>query len=68
MNSFLLTLLLAFFLIVFAIAALAIGWIIKGKNKVHLGMCGRDPHAKKKDECGKNTSCGLCERNSTDKH
>lgn len=54
MSNLFLTLVIAFVIIVFAIALLAIGWLITGKTKIEKA-CGRDP-AKKKDE-----SCHACE-------
>lgn len=67
MSTLLLTLAIAFIIIVLAIAFLAIGWLITGKSKIQPGACGRDPTKKKNDEeCGKG-SCGLCEREEPNK-
>jgi hypothetical protein len=54
MSNLFLTLVIAFVIIVFAIALLAIGWLITGKIRIEKA-CGRDP-TKKKDE-----SCHTCE-------
>lgn len=60
MSNLFLTLMIAFVIIVIAIACLAIGWLITGKTKIERGACGRDPN-KKKDECDTDkSSCGLC--------
>ncbi len=54
MSNLFLTLVIAFVIIVFAIALLAIGWLITGKTRIEKA-CGRDP-TKKKD-----TNCSTCE-------
>ncbi|WP_068466467.1 hypothetical protein [Candidatus Protochlamydia phocaeensis] len=60
MSNLFLTLVIAFVLIVIAIACLAIGWLITGKTKIERGSCGRDPTKKRSpEECG-HTSCDLC--------
>lgn len=56
MSNLFLTLVIAFVIIVFAIALLAIGWLITGKTKIEKA-CGRDPTKKKDDSCG---SCDVC--------
>ncbi len=61
MSNLFLTLVIAFVIIVFAIALLAIGWLITGKTKLEKS-CGRDP-TKKKDE-GCNT-CDVCSSSPT---
>ena len=67
MSTLLLTLAIAFVIIVAAIAFLAIGWLITGKSKIQAGACGRNPSKKKNDEeCGKG-SCGLCEHEDVKK-
>lgn len=58
MSNLFLTLVIAFVIIVLALAALAIGWLITGKNKLQRGACGRDPTKKRDDSC--QTSCDLC--------
>lgn len=65
MSTLLLTLVIAFLIILLAIGLLAIGWIITGKMKIRPGACGRDPTKKQNDEeCG-TSSCNLCEKNET---
>lgn len=63
MSTLLLTIFIAFVIVVVAISFLAIGWLITGKSKVQPGACGRDP-TKKRDQkdCGDTTSCSLCEK------
>lgn len=56
MSNLFLTLVIAFVVIVFAIALLAIGWLITGKTKIEKG-CGRDPTKKKDESC---TICDVC--------
>jgi len=51
---------IAFIVIVLAIACLAIGWLITGKTKIERGACGRDPTQKKDESCSTTTSCNLC--------
>lgn len=56
MSNLFLTLVIAFVFIVFAIALLAIGWLITGKTKIEKA-CGKDPNKKKDDQCH---SCDVC--------
>lgn len=56
MSNLFLTLVIAFVIIVFAIALLAIGWLITGKTKIEKA-CGRDPTKKKDDSCH---ACDVC--------
>ena len=60
MSNLFLTLMIAFVIIVIAIACLAIGWLITGKTKIERGACGRDPTKKRDESCDTTTSCGLC--------
>lgn len=60
MSNLFLTLVIAFVVIVIAIACLAIGWLITGKTKIERGACGRDPHQKRDESCGPRQSCDLC--------
>lgn len=55
-SNLFLTLVIAFVIIVFAIALLAIGWLITGKTKIEKA-CGRDPTMKKDGSCH---SCEVC--------
>lgn len=62
MSTLLVTLLITFIIIMLAIASLAIGWLITGKQKLQVGACGRDPNKKKDEECGTGVNCQLCEK------
>lgn len=62
MSNLFLTLVIAFILIVLALAALAIGWLITGKCKIQKGACGKDPSKKQDEDC--HSSCSLCETDS----
>lgn len=62
MSNLILTLSIAFVLFSIAVAFLAIGWVITGKTKLRPGSCGRNPHMKQTDACGKEGSCALCEK------
>lgn len=55
-SNLFLTLVIAFVIIVFAIALLAIGWLITGKTKIEKS-CGRDPTKKKDENC---QTCDVC--------
>ncbi len=59
---------IAFVVIVIAIACMAIGWLITGKTKIERGACGRDPTKKRDDSCETTTSCDLCEHPKEMKH
>jgi hypothetical protein len=50
---------IAFVILVFAIAFLAIGWLMTGKTKLEKA-CGRNPTQKKDTSCGSTYSCELC--------
>lgn len=58
------TLIIAFIIIMIAVALLGIGWLITGKSKMRPGACGRDPNQKNEqnDNCGTKVSCQLCEK------
>lgn len=58
MSNFYLTLVIAFVIIVLALACLAIGWLVTGKSKLQRGACGKDPTQKKTDDC--DSICHLC--------
>lgn len=60
MSNLFLTLIIAFVVIVLAIAALAIGWLITGRTRIERS-CGRDPTQKKEESCGTQRTCDLCE-------
>lgn len=57
MSNLFLTLVIAFVIIVFAIALLAIGWLITGKTKIEKA-CGRDPTKKQDSGCH---ACEICD-------
>jgi hypothetical protein len=67
MSNLLTTIGLAVIVVLIAIGVISIGWILTGKSRVRLGMCGRDPTVKRTDEegCGTGISCDLCKK--TDK-
>jgi hypothetical protein len=50
-------------IIVFAIALLAIGWLITGKTKIEK-CCGRDPTKKKDENCNQ---CEVCSPHQEEK-
>lgn len=58
MSNLFLTLVIAFVIIVLALASLAIGWLITGKTKLERGACGKNPAQKKDEAC--NSICSLC--------
>lgn len=66
MSTLLLTLLIAFIVVLLALAALGIGWLLTGKVRLQAGACGRAPTKKKdpKEGCGTTSSCSLCEKPS----
>jgi hypothetical protein len=68
MSTLLLTLVIAFIVMIFAIATLAIGWFLTGKISLRAGACGRDPHKKRDSQggCGTSSTCSLCEKPSED--
>lgn len=68
MSTLLLTLAIAFLIVLISIGLLAIGWFISGKARIRAGACGRDPHKTKdeKEGCGTKTSCQLCETKKDD--
>ena len=60
MSNLYLTVALSLLIVFVSLSLLAIGWILTGKSKLRLGMCGRDPTQKKSKECGKDISCVVC--------
>ncbi len=68
MSTLLITLLIAFVVVVAAVSLLGIGWLLTGKSKIRAGTCGRDPNKKKdKASCGTDVSCSLCDRTDDEK-
>ena len=62
MSSILLTIAIAFIVVLLAIGLLAIGWLTTGKSILKSGACGRNP-TKKDENCSENNaSCGLCQK------
>ncbi len=59
-SNLFVTLMIAFIVIVLAIACLAIGWLITGRARIERS-CGRDPTKKKDESCGASLSCDLCD-------
>ncbi len=60
MSNLFLTLMIAFVVIVVAIAALAIGWLLTGRARIERS-CGKDPTQNQTEKCGSIRSCDLCE-------
>lgn len=61
MSNLFITLIVAFIVIVLAIACMAIGWLITGKSKIVRGACGMKPEELRKNKCGTKTqTCSLC--------
>lgn len=67
MSSLLTTLLISFFLILLALASLAVGWLLTGKQKLKAGACGRDPNKSQDDGCGSTVNCQLCDHTKNKK-
>ena len=67
MSNLVLTLGLAFIIIMIALALLALGWLLTGKSKMRPGACGRDPNQKQDENCGSNVSCQLCDKQKDEK-
>jgi hypothetical protein len=63
-SNLFLTLIIAFVIIVLAIASLAIGWLITGKTRLQKGACGRDPTKKQDESC--QSICEICTHPETE--
>lgn len=61
MSNLFLTLIIAFVIIVLAIASLAIGWLVTGKTKIEKKSCEGEPGLKQGECDGATPSCSLCE-------
>lgn len=63
MSTLMVTLLLTFVFISVALTLLGISWLITGKSRIRLGMCGRVPTQKQdpKKGCGTQTTCPICQ-------
>ena len=57
MSNLFLTLVIAFVIIVLALACLAIGWLVTGRTRIERGACGRNPNQKKDSSC--QSSCDV---------
>lgn len=68
MSALLLTLGIAFFIIVLSLAFMGISWLLTGKLKIKPGACGRDPNKKREESCGTDVNCQLCDKNEDKKH
>lgn len=68
MDTLIVTLLISFILVVLALAALAIKWVLTGKSDLRAGSCGRYPSKQKDQECGTNETCPLCKKQEKDDH
>ena len=62
MDTLLLTLAIAFVIVVVAIGLLALGWLVTGKSKIQPGACGRDPNKRRDESCHTDVSCQLCDK------
>jgi len=63
MSTFLITLILAFGVVILALSLLGIGWLITGKSRIIRGACGMDPNRVKDERCGtKDISCEICKK------
>lgn len=63
MSTILLTVIIAFVVLIIAMSLLAISWLITGKSRIKPGACGRDPTKNRDKDCStSNSSCGLCEK------
>lgn len=63
MSTLLLTLGIAFVVVIMALALLGISWLLTGKLKMKPGACGRDPTKNQEDEsCGTSVNCQLCKK------
>lgn len=60
MSNLLLTIIIATILVLLAVGALAISWLITGKLSLKSGACGRAPQKKRDSHCGSDVTCGLC--------
>ena len=62
MSTVVLTVVIAFVMILIALAALGISWLFTGKLSLRPGACGRDPTKKRDDKsCGTDATCSLCD-------
>lgn len=66
MTPLIITVIIAFFVVLIAIVLLAVGLLITGKSKIRRGACGSLPPTNPKETCPdnkeNNISCGLCKK------
>lgn len=62
MSVFITTLIIAFIIVLLALALLGIGWLLSGKVRIVRGACGMNPEQRRKGACGDKIQCDLCER------
>ena len=62
MGPMITTILLAFGVVVLALALLGIGWLISGKVRIIRGACGMDPNKIRDERCGRKISCEICKK------
>jgi hypothetical protein len=69
MSTLLVTIAIAFAVIIAALAFMGISWLITGKLSMRPGACGRDPTKKRSDEegCGSQPDCMLCKKDDEKK-
>lgn len=66
MSNILVTIGIAFVLIMIALAALALTWFFTGRSSIKAGSCGRAPTKKREESCGTKKTCSLCESDKKD--
>jgi hypothetical protein len=62
MGPMITTILLAFGVVILALALLGIGWLITGKVRIIRGACGMDPNKVRDERCGRKISCEICKK------
>lgn len=69
MSTLLLTIAIAFAVVILALAFMGISWLITGRLSIKPGACGRDPTKKRSKEegCGDQPDCMLCNKDAKTK-
>ncbi|WP_044882310.1 hypothetical protein [Neochlamydia sp. EPS4] len=63
MSNLMLTVFIAFVIVLISLALLGISWCFTGRIKIKPGACGRTPRQLQKEKCTEESaSCGLCKR------
>lgn len=64
MSTLIVTIAVAFAVVVLALAFMGISWLLTGKLSIKPGACGRDPTKKRSSEegCGTDVNCMLCKK------